>query len=156
METEKKQAFIEQILTEWEHLRSQRHDVSLWDAFVSLVKDKVPVYLITLRADIDIIKHIAQGYNIPAIHRMTGIPSKEIREVAFTWGLEPLETTLDFNALLMYNSGMTADILYARMNDFMASPLSFDVYEEVIHNIERYYDLEKFLLEEEESRHVIG
>jgi hypothetical protein len=142
--------FSETIMEEWERLRKERTDVSLWDAFTSLLKERIPSYLLTLRADMDVIRYIAQGYNISAIHRMTGIPSKAIRKVAFTWGMEPLEQTLDFNAILMYNRDTTADILYRRMNDFLATPLPYETYETVIHNIEKYFDLEKFLREEEE------
>ena len=136
-------------MEEWDRLRLKRHDVSLWDAFTSLLKERIPSYLLTLRADIDIIRYLAQGYNISAVHRMTGIPSKAIRQVAFTWGMEPLEQTLDFNALLMYNRDTTADILYRRMNDFLATPLPYEIYETVVYNIEKYFDLERFLREEE-------
>ncbi len=80
---------------------------------------------------------------------MTGIPSKAIRKVAFTWGMEPLEQTLDFNAVLMYNRGTTVDTLYMSMNDFLATPLPYETYEIVIQNIEKYFDLERFLREEE-------
>ena len=141
--------FSESIMEEWERLREKRHDVSLWDAFTSLLKERIPSYLLTLRADIDVLRHMAQGYNISAIHRMTGIPSKAIRNIAFTWGMEPLEQTLDFNAFLMYNIGTTADIMYRRMNDFLATPLPYETYETVIQNIEKYFDLERFLQEEE-------
>lgn len=146
-----KTEFTESIMEEWERLRESRHDVSLWDAFTSLLRERVPSYLLTLRADIDIIKYIAEGYNISAIHRMTGIPSKAIRKVAFTWGMKLLKETLDFNAILMYNRDTTADMLYGRMNDFLATPLSHETYEIVIQNIEKYFDLERFLREEEED-----
>jgi len=143
--------FSESIMKEWEHLREKRHDVSLWDAFTSLLKEHIPSYLLTLRADITVLRHIAQGYNVLAIHRMTGIPSKAIRNIAFTWGMEPLKETLDFNAFLMYNIDTTADIMYRRMNDFLATPLPYDTYEIVVQNIEKYFDLERFLREEEED-----
>ena len=144
-----KSKFSKSIIEEWERLRQERSDVSVWDAFTSLVKDTVPSYLLTLRADMDVIRYIAQGYNITAIHRMTGIPSKAIRKVAFTWGMEPFEQTLDFNVFLMYNRDMTADMLHRRINDFLPKPLPYEAYEIAIHNIERYYDLEQFLREEE-------
>jgi len=145
-----KTVLSESIMEEWDRLRESRHDVSLWDAFTSLLKERIPSYLLTLRADIDIIKYIAQGYNVSAIHRMTGIPSKAIRKVALTWGVEPLKETLDFNAILMYNRDTTADMLYSHMNDFLAKPLTHETYEMVIQNIEKYFDLERFLQEEEE------
>ncbi len=144
-----KSEFSESIMEEWERLREKRHDVSLWNAFTSLLKERIPSYLLTLRADMGIIQYIAQGYNVLAIHRMTGIPSKAIRKVAFTWGMEPLEQTLDFNAVLMYNRGTTADTLYMSMNDFLATPLPYETYEIVVQNIEKYFDLERFLREEE-------
>lgn len=146
-----KSDFTTSIMEEWERLRQQRNDVTLWQAFTSLLRERVPSYLLTLRADMDVIRYIAQGYNITAIHRMTGIPSKSIREVAFTWGLEPLEQTLDFNALLMYNIGMTANTLHKRMNDFLAKPLPYETYITIIENIEKYHDLEEFLREEEQD-----
>lgn len=146
-----KSEFSESIMEEWERLREGRHDVSLWDAFTSLLKERIPSYLLTLRADIDIIKYIAQGYSVSAVYRMTGIPSKAIRKVAFTWGMEPLKQTLDFNAVLMYNRDTTADTLCRRMNDFLAKPLPYETYELVVQNIEKYLDLERFLREEEDG-----
>lgn len=143
--------FSESIIKEWERLRSEKTDVSLWEAFTNLVKDSVQPHVLTLRADMDIVRYLAQGYNVSAIHRMTGIPSKAVRKIAFTWGLEPLEETLDFNVFLMYNRGMTADMLFRRMNDFLPKPLPYETYITVINNIERYYDLEEFLQEEEQQ-----
>ncbi len=144
-----KKAFMELLLTEWERLQSEKSGVTLWDAFVSLTKDKAPVYLLTLKADIELIKYMASGYTIAAMHRMTGIPSKAIREIAFTWGLEPLEETLDFDALLVYNSGMTGEQLANKMNELLPIPVSNDICNSIIYNIERYLDLERILREED-------
>lgn len=144
-----KKAFIEMLLAEWERLQSEKNNVTLWDAFISLTKDRAPVYLLTLKADIGLVKYIASGYTIAAIHRMTGIPSIAIREVAFTWGLEPLEETLDFDAFLVYNIDMTGEQLANKMNELLPIRIQKDICDLIIRNIERYLDLEEILKEED-------
>jgi hypothetical protein len=138
------------LLNEWYRLKDTTiEDVSIWDAFISLVKDKVPVYLITLKADIQVLEYIAGGLSINAIFQKTGIPSKLVRKTAFTWGLIPLEQALDFNPLLVYNSSMTPRMLELRMNDILAEPLDLAICEAVINNIERYLDLQEILRKED-------
>jgi len=138
------------LLKEWHKLKDTTgEDVSLWDVFISLIKDKVPVYLVTLKADIFILKYIASGLSINTIFQRTGIPSKAVRKVAFTWGLTPLEETLDFNPLLVYNMGMSPESLKAHMDEILPRPVSLELCEIAINNIERYFELDRILREED-------
>ena len=143
--------FSRTLLKEWERLReTTMNDVTLWDAFTSLVQDKAPLYILVLKADLFLLEHIAKGFSIASIHRITGVPSKAIRKVAFTWGFEPLEETLDFDALLVYNRGMTAEQLAFKMNELLPIPLELSIYDRIIYNIERYMELQNIVEEEDQ------
>ena len=124
-------------------------EVSLWDAFVSLVKDRVSVYLITLKADMTLLEYIARGLSVRSIFQKTGIPSKMVRKAAFTWGLTPLHKTLDFNPFLVYNSGMTPSMLELLMKDILQEPLDLVTCKTIITNIERYKELQEILRKED-------
>ncbi len=137
------------IMEEWHRLNTTTEDVSVWDAFISLIKDKVPVYLVTLKADMLVLEYIAGGLSASSIFQKTSIPSKVVRKTAFTWGLVPLKEALDFNPLLVYNSGMTPEMLEFRMNDILPEPLDLLTYEIVIDNIERYLELREILRKED-------
>lgn len=138
------------LMEEWRRLKDiTAKDVSLWDAFISLVKDKVPVYLVTLKADMIILESVAIGLSASSIFRKTSIPSKVIRNIAFTWGLVPLKQTLDFNPLLVYNSGMSSKSLELHMNEILPEPLDSTIYETIISNIERYLELKEILRKED-------
>ena len=65
---------IEELLKEWNTLRTAQSAPTLWDAFVSLVGDQVPAYILALRADIDILRQIAEGRSVRTINQVTGIP----------------------------------------------------------------------------------
>ena len=138
------------LMEEWHRLRETTTDeVSLWDAFISLIKDKFPVYLVTLKADILILEYIAGGLSVNFIFQKTGIPSKVVRKTAFTWGLVPLEQALDFNPLMVYNNGMSPSALELHMNEILPNPLRSSVYKTIIDNIERYLELKEILRKED-------
>lgn len=141
--------FTDSLLNLWNQLQVESPDTTLWDAFIVMVGDKAPTYMLYLKADIDILKYVAQGSNIMSIHRRTGIPSKAIRNVVFTWGVTPLEETLDFDALLVYNSGMRAETLAEKMNDLLPIPMEIAIYGQIIANIERYNELNTLIKEDE-------
>lgn len=140
------------LFSEWNLLRAIDPDTTLWDAFVSLVDDRVPTYILIMKAEIDIIKYIAMGQSLATIHRKTGIPSKDVRKIAFTWGVEPIQSTLDFNPLMVYNVGTTPEMMEDRMNDLLAIPLSSDIYIDIVNNVERYLDMKTVLQENDYGR----
>lgn len=143
-----KTAFSRMLLNEWNRLRETKLDVTLWEAFLSLVGDKVPHYILALRADYDILHLLVSGNSVLSVYRKTGIPTKEIRNVAFTWGITPMNETLDFDPLLVYNENMTPEQMMNKMNYLLPKPLSLDVYKIIIENIEQFSELE-FILREE-------
>lgn len=138
------------LMEEWYKLKdTTMEEVSLWDAFVSLVRDKVSVYLITLKADMTILECIAKGLSVRSIFQKTGIPSKMVRKASFTWGLTPLHKTLDFNPFLVYNSGMTPNMLELLMREILQEPLDLVTCKTIITNIERYKELQEILRKED-------
>ena len=140
------------LFSEWNLLRAVAPDTTLWDAFVSLVDDRVPTYILIMKAEIDIVKYIAMGQSLATIHRKIGIPSKDIRKIAFTWGVEPMQSTLDFNPLMMYNIGTTSEMMEYRVNDLLAIPLPSDIFIVIVNNIERYLDMKNVLQEDDDGR----
>lgn len=138
----------ELITEEWERLSALRLDVTVWDAFISLVKDKAEVYLLILEADLEILRFIADGYSVKATARIMDIPTVEVNMVIKAWGfLPPLGETLDFNPLLVYNMGMSAvDFMY-EVNDVLPIPITLSDAETIVLNIERYKDLERLVEE---------
>jgi len=141
----------EEIIKEWGMLKATKKKPTLWDAFISMVGDQVPSYILALRADIEVLRFVAEGRSVRTINQMTGLPSKIAREIAFSWGMLPLDQDLDFNAILVYNDGMTAKMLKFKMNDLLPMALDSSVYAKIINNIECYLDLRRVLKEEEDN-----
>ncbi len=142
----------EEILSEWERLNAENPDgVTLWDAVVSLLRERTDVYLLVLKADINLIRMSAEGHAARTIARTLGVSTKEVSEVLSTWGLRAtLAQTLDFNPLMVYNPGMTDVELQAEVNQFMPFDITRYDAETIIWNVEKYLDLVKFLEENDE------
>ncbi len=142
----------EEILSEWERLNAENPDgVTLWDAVVSLLRERTDVYLLVLKADINLIRMSAEGHAARNIARTLGVSTKEVSEVLSTWGLRAtLAQTLDFNPLMVYNPGMTDVELQAEVNQFMPFDITRYDAETIIWNVEKYLDLVKFLEENDE------
>lgn len=141
----------ESLFAEWERLNEENPDgATLWDAVISLLKDKTDIYLLILKADIDILKMASEGHSAKDIARSMGVSTKEISKALYTWGLQtPLSETLDFNPLLIYNDGMVAEELQFEANEFMPFDINLYEAETIIGNVEKYLDLVRFLKEQE-------
>jgi hypothetical protein len=63
-----------------------------------------------------------------------------VYSVAKTWGLTVMETTLDFNPLLIYKEGMSADELEIYINEILPIPITPKGARDIVNNIEKYYD----------------
>ena len=144
-ETKLKDIFI----AEYERLELERSGVTLWDVALSLFSKHVEIYVLVLKADINIIEKIAQGLSVYSISNTLSVPSKHVMEVASTWGLRLVEQTVDFNPLLIYNEGMSPEEMLLHMNDILALPIDLDIADTLVYNIERFHTLDEFLKEEE-------
>lgn len=135
-------AFSELMLDEFNRLRQEQPDriLSVWDVFMSLVS-REKRHLSVIKADLLIIEVLAQGNSIIRVSRMLGIPSKVVRKVASLWGVEPMELTLDFNPLMVYNKGMSAIGMKNKMQDIMFKDVDIAIFEQAISNIEIYHTL---------------
>lgn len=140
-------------LEEFDKLREENphKEITAWDVFLSLTSGKQEKYLLTLKADIDILRKIAEGNSLIRISRALSIPSKSIREVASTWGMEPLIETLDFNPLIVYNRGMTAEEMWAHVETIVPSIPDVKEFYRIVLNAERYNDLIDFLKESDNA-----
>jgi len=123
---------------------------NVWELVLDAFSEKQEKYIIVLKADITIIEALAQGLSPHAISFRLGLSSKSIYEVCRIWGITPLEETLDFNPLLLYNDKITATALMLDINEILAIPITLDTAQIVINNIERYLELKKFLEEIDE------
>jgi predicted metallopeptidase len=102
----------------------------------------------------EVIKLIAEGLSASSIANRLSISSQHIYNVAKIWGLDVLDSTLDFNPIYVYHDGMTVQELESAINEILPIPITPIGAKRIINNIEKFYDLEKFLeeLENEESR----
>jgi hypothetical protein len=143
--------FNDLLLAEWKRLdRTDPEQVTVWDAFVSLVGNFEDAYILALKADMVIIKHLVEGYSVRTAARILGIPAKNIHKVIRIWGLkEPPDETLDFNPLLVYNEGMSELDFETEIELFLPIVPTKDAIHRIIWNIERYADLREFLEEVE-------
>jgi hypothetical protein len=147
-----KEALKEELLDEYYRLREETSKgLTAWDVVYSyLVRQGAEGYLITLKADIEILKLIAEGLSVSSISNRLGTSSKSVLTAANLWGMEPLELTLDFNPFLVYNNEDTPDSLMAKINEILAIPINRHTAKTLIYNIEKYYDFIDFIEEEDE------
>jgi len=137
------------ILNRWSELYSKNIGATMWDAFVDLVKDKSSIHMLYTKSDLPIIELIVSGLSASSISSLVFIPSSEIYATARTWGLAVQETTLDFNPLMVYNAGMTAMELMENVNDILPIEINIITATKIIHNIEKFHDIKKFLEDED-------
>lgn len=122
---------------------------SSWD-IISLVLAEhsgYDVYFLTLKADIDVIKLIAEGLSASGIANRLSIPSQRVYEVARLWGLEIFNSSLDFNPMFVYHNGMSCQELESILYDILPIPITHHGAQVIIDNIEKYYDLLEFIEE---------
>lgn len=122
-----------------------------WDIVSSVLAESsgYAIYILTLKADLEIIKLIAEGLSASGIANRLSIPSQRVYEVAKTWGLDVLDFSLDFNPMYVYASGMTASEMMVHMNEILAIPITPAGAKCIINNIEKYNDYVEFLEEYE-------
>jgi hypothetical protein len=96
-----------------------------------------------------IIEKLADGFSVASVANFFAISSKDVYEVAEIWGIRPLEFTLDFNPLLVYNRGMTLESFLAEINEYLPIPLKRETAVISLVNVKRYYEILDFLKEEE-------
>ena len=137
--------FKKSIVDEMDSLQT----TDVWEAVLSLFSKHEEKYILCLKADLPIIEALAKGFSSASVANSFAISSKDVFEVSNTWGVTPLDFTLDFNPLMVYNRDMTVDSFVAEMNDYLPIPLKRDTAVIVVRNILRYLDLLDFIVEEE-------
>jgi hypothetical protein len=140
--------FSDLMLEEFKRIRENDPDSSIdvWDVFISLV-GKEKNHLLVMKADLPILESLVQGNSIIKTSRNLGRPSKAVRIVSALWGIEPLELTLDFNPLLVYNRGMSDVEMREKLKDIIFEDLSLEVYKTIIDNIETYLSIVDYIEE---------
>lgn len=143
--------FKELCLQKADELKSKYPDrkFTVWD-IISMVLSEHSGYevsFLTLKADLDIIKLIAEGLSASGIANRLSIPSQRVYEVARIWGMDIFDSSLDFNPMFIYATGMSSDDLMYHMNDILAVPITPYGAKCIVNNIERYYDLLKYIEE---------
>jgi len=120
-----------------------------WEIIAKVLSEKsgYDVYYLTLKADLDVIRLIAEGLSISSIANRLSVKSMYVYTVAKTWGLSVLDSTLDFNPLLIYKEGMSAEELEMYINEILPIPITPKGARDIINNIEKYYDFVEILEE---------
>lgn len=124
---------------------------SSWDIIANVLSESsgYPVHFLTLKADLEVIKLIAEGLSSSSIANRLSISSQHIYNVAKTWGLDIFDATLDFNPMFVYRDGMSSEELMILINDILPIPVTATGAKMIVNNIEKYYDLIDFLEEYE-------
>jgi|PlaIllAssembly_1097288.scaffolds.fasta_scaffold104327_2 hypothetical protein len=122
---------------------------SSWDVISAVLSESsgYDVHLLTLKADLDVLKLIAEGLSASSIANRLSIPSQRIYEIANTWGMTILNSSLDFNPMYMYHDGMTEAEMLSSINDVLAIPITPQGAKSIVDNIEKYYNFMEFLEE---------
>jgi len=120
-----------------------------WEVIAKVLSESSgeDVYYLTLKADLDVIRLIAEGLSVSGIANRLSVRSIYVYSVAKTWGLTPMELTLDFNPLLIYKHGMSADELEIYINEILPIPVTHVGARDIVNNIEKYYDFVECLEE---------
>lgn len=122
---------------------------SSWEIVAKVLSESsgYDVHYLTLKADLDVIRLIAEGLSASSISNRLSVSSLYVYSVAKTWGMTILDSTLDFNPLLIYKEGMLADELMVYINEILPLPITPKYAKDIVNNIEKYYDFVKFLEE---------
>jgi hypothetical protein len=137
----------QRLLEEMEKLKDTKRerDITVWDAFLEVAKGQEHKYILTLKADILVLEKFANGLSIKSVVDLYGSTTKHISGIARLWQFEPLDTTLDFNPMLVYEFGMKPETLMAEINEILAIPITLDTARKIVYNIEQYRNALLFL-----------
>jgi len=124
---------------------------SVWDIAVEVLSKNSSKLILTLKADLLLIRLIVEGYSQFSISKKLGIPAKDVFDTAKLWGLTPLEITVDINPLSVYRDTMTADAFLEEYTLLSPIKMHKKELETVINNILQYKNIVKFLEEMEED-----
>jgi len=127
---------------------------SSWDIIANVLSESsgYPVYFFTLKADLDVVELIAEGLSASSIANRLSIPSQHVYNVAKIWGLDIMDSTLDFNPMYIYKDDMSAQDMMCGINEILSIPITLHGAKCIVNNIERYYDLRDFLEEYEDEK----
>lgn len=142
---------IEKMIKTYETLNDkEKKTFSLWDLFIKTInKSNFDIWLLDLKANIEIISLLVDGISPTSVARRYNIPTTSVYEICKSWGIRPFSVTLDFSALSFYKPGMTALEMCNLVNIVLSKPLSLNTYRDIIYNLERYYDFIEVLEEYE-------
>jgi hypothetical protein len=120
-----------------------------WEIIAKVLSESsgTDVHYLTLKADLDVIKLIAEGLSASSISNRLSVSSLYVYSVAKTWGMSILDSTLDFNPLLIYKDGMSPEELGAYINEILPTPITTTGEKAIVNNIEKYYSFIEFLEE---------
>jgi len=120
-----------------------------WEIIAKVLSESsgTDVHYLTLKADLDVIKLIAEGLSASSISNRLSVSSLYVYSVAKTWGMSILDSTLDFNPLLIYKNGMSSEELGAYINEILPIPITSTGEKAIVNNIEKYYSFIEFLEE---------
>jgi hypothetical protein len=120
-----------------------------WEIIAKVLSESsgTDVHYLTLKADLDVIKLVAEGLSVSSISNRLSVSSLYVYSVAKTWRMSILDSTLDFNPLLIYKDGMSPEELGVYINEILPTPITSTGEKAIVNNIEKYYSFIEFLEE---------
>ena len=129
-----------------------KRDYSVWDVAIEVLSKNSDRLILTLKADLLLLRLIVEGYSQFNISKRLGIPAKDVFDTAKLWGLTPLASTLDINPLSVYRENMTASTFLEEYTLLSPIKLHKKDLEIIINNILQYKNILKFLEELENEK----
>jgi hypothetical protein len=128
-------------------------DATLWDVIVAYLsaKGNIEPCVIWILSDIQLLEMLARGYEVGYISQYLNISPYEIRRVAKIWGMYCMDSTLDFDPLVIYKEGMTVQDMKLKLNGVTTFCPEIFSLEKCFNNVEKYINIKNLLDKWEEK-----
>lgn len=127
--------------------RKKGKSATLWDVLVEVLAEKADTepFVIWMMSDFSVIELVARGHGIDYIMDVLDISKKDIMSTCKTWGMICLKETLDFDPVLVYNTGMTMLEYKEKLRPILYYVSDDEDLENTIINVEKYRSVKKLL-----------
>lgn len=126
---------------------SRNKKATLWDLLVEIFakKGKVESFVIWILSDLPVIELTAKGHGVQYIADFLEMPLKEVLTTCKVWGIIPNKETLDFDPYETYVRGMSPDDFRERLKPFLSVLPPYEIFEDLIINVEKYIRIKELL-----------
>lgn len=132
-------------------LEENSEPMNVWNVFISLLRRNGKhdmVWYITLLADFQVIKLIANGFSMRKLMNLLNLSRESIQCVADTWGLSILADGLLISPLQVYTEGNSLEYFMESLSELLGYSIPTSEAMKALDNCRQYYILDTFLEEE--------